>query len=168
MCLAIVVRGPGTRRGARRWLDQKCIIRTRCARIDSQTTCSVRFSVHCCGDNDAARAGAQISCIRRNRVGGKCFRTDFSDASARTIDTRRATHSRTAHGSRPFIAWRRSRVSLKSDRPTSAESSGRTQSMQSDDLVRDSIARMWRAHHGHLSPRSGRAWLAGQTRALFE
>jgi hypothetical protein len=39
--------------------------------------------------------------------------------------------------------------------------------MQSVDWVRDSIACMRHAHHGDLWPRSGRAWLARQIRALF-
>jgi hypothetical protein len=87
--------------------------------------------------------------------------------SSRTIDTRCATRSRISHGSRPFTAPRRSRVSLKSVCRKSAESLRSTQSMQSTNMVRDSIACVWRAHRGDNLPPSGRAWLARQTRALF-
>jgi hypothetical protein len=81
-------------------------------------------------------------------------------------DTRRATNNSTVRQCRAIVRSRRSRSSLKSVCPTSADSSRHSCTMWGDTMVRVCVVCMCRAHGGNLRPGSGRAWLTRQTRAL--
>jgi hypothetical protein len=85
---------------------------------------------------DAFRCSTMARVARESRA----FSIDTQSSGLATSfcanDTRRAAHSGTAHGSRPWAASRRPLVSLKSVRRTSADWSGCAHSMMSVDLVR--------------------------------